>query len=108
MALMIGLLAERYHTVMRHRIQEYYDTSIRDSLTGPLNRRGAVATIDKALSRHRGSNATLLIGVDNLKMVNDLRGHVAGDAVIARTAETLRQSIREGDACARLGGDEFP
>jgi diguanylate cyclase (GGDEF)-like protein len=107
MALMIGLLAERYHSVMRHRIREYYDMSIRDSLTGLLNRRGAVAAIDKALSRHTGSNATLLIDVDNLKMINDVRGHVAGDAVIARTAETIRESIREGDECARLGGDEF-
>ena len=104
LALMIGFFAERYHSVMRHRIQEYYDTSIRDSLTGLLNRRGAVAAIDKALTRHPGKNATLLIDVDNLKMINDLHGHVAGDAVIARTAETIRQSIREGDVCARLGG----
>jgi len=96
LALMIGFLAERYHSAMRHRIQEYYDTSIRDSLTGLLNRRGAVAAIDKSLARHTGSNATLLVDVDNLKMINDLRGHVAGDAVIARTAETIRQSIREG------------
>ena len=107
LALMIGFFAERYHSVMRHRIQEYYDTSIRDSLTGLLNRRGAVAAINKALTRHPGKNATLLIDVDNLKMINDLHGHVAGDAVIARTAETIRQSIREGDVCARLGGDEF-
>jgi diguanylate cyclase (GGDEF)-like protein len=59
------------------------------------------------LARHTGSNATLLLDVDNLKMINDLRGHVAGDAVIARTAEAIRQSIRQGDECARLGGDEF-
>jgi len=69
LALMIGFFAERYHSVMRHRIQEYYDTSIRDSLTGLLNRRGAVAAIDKALTRHPGGNATLLIDVDNLKMI---------------------------------------
>jgi diguanylate cyclase (GGDEF)-like protein len=106
-ALLIGLLAERYHSAMHHRLREYYDTSIRDSLTGMLNRRGAVAAINKALTRHSGTNATLLIDVDNLKMINDLRGHVAGDAVIALTAETIRQSIREGDDCARLGGDEF-
>ena len=49
LALMIGFLAERYHSVMRHRIQEYYHTSIRDSLTGLLNRRGAVAAINEAL-----------------------------------------------------------
>lgn len=107
LALMIGLLAERYHSIMRHRIQEYYETSIRDSLTGLLNRRGAVDAINQALTQRHGEHATLLIDVDNLKMINDLRGHVAGDAVIARTAETIREVIREGDVCARLGGDEF-
>lgn len=107
LALLIGLLVERYHSTMRHRMDELYDSSIRDSLTGLLNRRGAIEVIDKSLARHTGTNATLLIDVDNLKMINDLRGHVAGDAVIARTADVICQSIREGDECARLGGDEF-
>jgi diguanylate cyclase (GGDEF)-like protein len=107
LALAIGALVALYHGAMRHRIQEFYETSIRDSLTGLLNRRGAMEVINKSLTRHAGSNATLLIDVDNLKMINDLRGHVAGDAVIARTADAIRQSIREGDECARLGGDEF-
>jgi diguanylate cyclase (GGDEF)-like protein len=107
LALVIGLLVERYHSAMRHRIDELYDSSIRDSLTGLLNRRGAIEVINKSLARHTGTNATLLVDVDNLKMINDLRGHVAGDAVIARTADVICQSIREGDECARLGGDEF-
>jgi diguanylate cyclase (GGDEF)-like protein len=107
LALVIGFLVERYHSAMRHRLQELYDSSIRDSLTGLLNRRGAIEAINKSLAQHTGSNATLLIDIDNLKMINDLRGHVAGDAVIARTANSIRESIREGDVCARLGGDEF-
>jgi diguanylate cyclase (GGDEF)-like protein len=49
----------------------------------------------------------LLVDIDNLKMINDRHGHVAGDTVIARAAEAIRQSIRYGDDCARLGGDEF-
>jgi diguanylate cyclase (GGDEF)-like protein len=40
-------------------------------------------------------------------MINDRHGHVLGDAVIARTAAAIGQSIREGDYYARLGGDEF-
>ena len=49
----------------------------------------------------------LLVDIDNLKMINDLRGHATGDAVIALTAEAVRESIRAGDQCARFGGDEF-
>jgi diguanylate cyclase (GGDEF)-like protein len=107
LALVIGLLMERYHSAMRHRMDALYESSIRDSLTGLLNRRGAVGVINKSLAHNVGSNATLLIDVDNLKMINDRRGHVAGDVVIACTAEVIRQSIREGDTCARIGGDEF-
>jgi len=49
----------------------------------------------------------LLVDINNLKMINDMRGHVTGDAAIARTAQAIRESIREGDECARMGGDEF-
>ena len=107
LALIIGFLVERYHSAMRYRMQALYDSSIRDSLTGLLNRRGAIGVINKSLAQIIGSNATLLIDVDDLKKINDLRGHVAGDVVIACTAEVIRQSIREGDTCARIGGDEF-
>jgi diguanylate cyclase (GGDEF)-like protein len=107
LALAIGYLVTRYYSAMRHRMQEFYENSIRDSLTGLLNRRGAIEAITKSLARHPGTNATLLVDIDNLKMINDLRGHIAGDAVIVRTADAIRESVRDGDDCARLGGDEF-
>ena len=107
LALVIGYLVARYYSAMQGRMQQLYDSSIRDSLTGLLNRRGAMDTIGKSLARHQASNAMLLVDVDNLKMINDLRGHATGDAVIALTAEAVRESIRDGDICARFGGDEF-
>ena len=106
-ALVIGYLVALYYSAMYHRMQELYDSSIRDSLTGLLNRRGAIATIGKSLARHQASNAMLVVDVDNLKMINDLRGHATGDAVIALTAEAVRESVRAADQCARFGGDEF-
>lgn len=106
-ALLIGALISLCHASLHRRMEELYDKSIRDSLTGLLNRRGAMETINTALARDTGTNATLLLDIDNLKLINDLRGHVTGDAVIARTALAIRESIRDGDECARLGGDEF-
>ena len=106
-ALVIGLLVTLYDSAIRRRIQELYDCSIRDGLTGLLNRRGAMDAINGSLTRHAASIASLLVDIDNLKKVNDVRGHVAGDAVITCTAEVIRESIREGDECARVGGDEF-
>jgi diguanylate cyclase (GGDEF)-like protein len=106
-ALVIGYLVARCHSAMHNRVQELYETSIRDGLTGLLNRRGAMETIGKSLTSLDASNATLLVDIDNLKIINDMHGHATGDAVIAITAEAIRESIRDGDVCARMGGDEF-
>ena len=107
LALVIGYLVALYYSAMHNRMQQLYDSSIRDSLTGLLNRRGAIDAIGRSAARHGASKVTLLVDIDNLKMINDLRGHATGDAVIALTAEAVRESVREGDVCARFGGDEF-
>ena len=105
-SLIIGYLVAAYHFVIRGRLQELYDMSTQDGLTGLLNRRGALDRIGKLLKRG-ASSATLLVDIDNLKMINDVRGHATGDAVIAVTGEAIRRSVRDGDVCARVGGDEF-
>jgi diguanylate cyclase (GGDEF)-like protein len=106
-SLMIGYLFARHYSDLHNRMQQLYEISIRDSLTGLLNRRGAMDTIAKSLIRHRSSNAMLLVDIDNLKVINDLRGHATGDAVIALTGQIVCESIRANDNCARIGGDEF-
>ena len=106
-SVIIGYLLAIYHFDLNHRMQEHYHTSIRDGLTGLLNRRGAVDAIGKSLARRTASYAVLLVDIDNLKAINDTQGHAMGDAVIGAVAEAIRSSIREGDDCARLGGDEF-
>jgi diguanylate cyclase (GGDEF)-like protein len=40
-------------------------------------------------------------------MINDMRGHATGDAIIAIIADAIRDSICEGDECARIGDDKF-
>jgi diguanylate cyclase (GGDEF)-like protein len=106
LALGIGYVVAVYHSAISRRIHDLYDSSIRDSLTGMLNRRGAMHVVKKALESHAGSSAMLLVDIDNLKIINDLRGHSTGDAVVARTADAIRRSLRPRDDCARLG-DEF-
>lgn len=106
-ALIIGYIIALYHFDLNHRIQEHYHTSIRDGLTGLLNRRGALDAIRRSLALRTASYATLLVDIDDLKALNDTSGHAHGDAVIGALASIIRESIREGDDCARLGGDEF-
>ena len=101
-ALIIGYIIALYHFDLNHRIEEHYHTSIRDGLTGLLNRRGALDAIRRSLERRTASYATLLVDIGNLKTLNDTAGHAHGDAVIGTLAAIVRESIREGDDCARL------
>ena len=45
--------------------------------------------------------------MDQLKPINDERGHAAGDRAIAAVAAVIREELRETDFGARYGGDEF-
>jgi len=49
----------------------------------------------------------MVIDIDGLKEVNDRRGHQAGDTLIRKVAEILRERVRATDLVARLSGDEF-
>lgn len=81
-----------------------------DSLTGLLNRRRFRAELDQYVSfsaRYGGQGAVMVIDIDGLKEVNDKLGHQAGDRLIRRVAEVLRERVRATDLVARLSGDEF-
>jgi len=81
-----------------------------DPLTGLLNRRAfldALATRLGHLRRYQRQGALLYIDLDNFKVVNDRRGHAAGDAALIGLAKVLAAGGRSGDTASRLGGDEF-
>ena len=48
-----------------------------------------------------------MIDLDDLKTVNDTRGHQVGDECLQTLARALGQSFRGGDRAYRVGGDEF-
>lgn len=45
--------------------------------------------------------------IDNLKPINDLHGHAAGDVAISTVAHAIRSLVRADDLIFRWGGDEF-
>jgi diguanylate cyclase (GGDEF)-like protein len=81
-----------------------------DPLTGLLNRNGffAAAVREHAIAQRSGNRLTLVVlDLDGFKQINDLRGHVVGDGVLADLGRAWRERLRAGDILARHGGDEF-
>lgn len=81
----------------------------RDPLTGLYNRHGFEQARELLLraSPNGTPHSLLLIDRDHFKPVNDTAGHGAGDALLCRLAQLLREQVRSQDIVARLGGDEF-
>jgi diguanylate cyclase (GGDEF)-like protein len=77
-----------------------------DPGTGLGNRRELMRALDEALERN-ADGVFLVLDLDHFKRVNDLHGHLAGDKVLLRVAETLRKASSADACCARTGGDEF-
>ncbi|WP_449105419.1 sensor domain-containing diguanylate cyclase [Pseudomonas mohnii] len=92
------------------RAERFEAQALRDALTGLYNRAGweQLATSQDGRNRRYGkSSGILVIDLDDLKLVNDSKGHAAGDELIRCAANALTHASRIDDIVSRLGGDEF-
>jgi PAS domain S-box-containing protein len=81
-----------------------------DALTELPNRSNLLDHLRQVLlaSTRSGKIGTLLFcDLDNFKLLNDTRGHAAGDELLRAVAQRLLHAVRAVDLVARLGGDEF-
>lgn len=82
----------------------------RDSLTGLLNKRSFLEYARKWIDREVGDKSTFalyMLDLNNLKAINDLYGHSAGDKTIVSLASALEAVFASPAICCRIGGDEF-
>ena len=89
------------------RLQHLADT---DALTGLYNVRYFRQQLHRNLEmykRYRIPFALLMLDLDSLKELNDIRGHHSGDAALKHLAAILSTEKRETDVAVRYGGDEF-
>lgn len=92
------------------RADRLQNEAFTDALTGLYNRRGwdqLLAEEEESCANYGFPACVVVIDLDNLKTVNDSLGHGAGDVLIQRAGQILRQETRKHDVVARIGGDEF-
>lgn len=81
-----------------------------DTLTGISNRRAFLEHAEhifKSCQRYQTNMTLLMLDLDLFKNINDKYGHLGGDQVLSRFAETVKIELRESDLFGRLGGEEF-
>ena len=111
----LGMLSDV--TLERQAEAELRYQALHDSLTGLPNRMLLVDRLEMAAHRQERADrvdpddrpglAVLFLDLDDFKVVNDSRGHEAGDRLLVEVAGRLSGAVRETDTVARLGGDEF-
>ncbi len=81
-----------------------------DSITNLPNARSLEEALEREIARCRRTGKSICVAcidLDNFKSINDHYGHVAGDSLLRRVSESIRDNIRASDFPARVGGDEF-
>jgi diguanylate cyclase (GGDEF)-like protein/PAS domain S-box-containing protein len=104
-----GLAQVQDITERKLATEELADLVLQDPLTGLGNRRALLADLQGRLDRVTAEAPMMLqlFDLDGFKTYNDTYGHPAGDSLLTRMAQRLRDGL-EGRATAyRMGGDEF-
>lgn len=87
-----------------------FESATYEGLTGLRRREAILEQLEREVARARRYQRPLTIGMvdlDEFKVVNERWGHLAGDTVLKRVAQTLSSGLRSSDLIGRYGGDEF-
>jgi len=96
--------------ISSYQLKRFKESSIRDHLTGLLNRRYFDATLEDKIVRGTSKGFTygvMLMDIDNFKRYNDQYSHATGDVILQRVALFLSDTLERHAIVCRHGGDEF-
>jgi diguanylate cyclase (GGDEF)-like protein len=86
------------------------DLAMRDDLTKAFNRRFFESYLDEEIERSRRYGtlfSIIFLDLDDLKMVNNVYGHLTGSRTLQEVAKRVLSAVRGIDKVVRFGGDEF-
>ena len=95
---------------LQKRMEQLEHQATHDVLTGLENRRKLDKRLIEANEQFKKDAIPYVfcaLDLDRFKVVNDVSGHVAGDAMLVQIAKMLKHSVRSNDHVIRMGGDEF-
>lgn len=105
----LGASAQRIAELER-QLAVAHKASMTDALTSLPNRRAFDAMVLDHAGQAMNSGealALLMIDIDHFKRINDVWGHMVGDAVIRHVGLTISQHSKHPARAARYGGEEF-
>lgn len=104
------LTSARIEEELDHALRKADAASRTDALTGVWNRAHfeSAGPLEAERARRYATPLSLLIfDIDHFKLINDRRGHAAGDGVIQHVARQAAAVLRSNDLLFRWGGEEF-
>ncbi|HPA63094.1 MAG TPA: diguanylate cyclase [Spirochaetota bacterium] len=106
------LLLSRIKTNAKNYIllNEVKQLAITDVLTSLYNRRHTMERLEDEIEkskRYENPLSVMMIDVDHFKRINDEFGHLSGDVVLKKIAESITKTLRDFDIVGRFGGEEF-
>ena len=105
-----AIISGAYASAMVHLLMgQILRMANRDALTGVLNRAGLMTITERPGPPESLVQpvSVVVLDLDGFKLLNDSRGHLAGDAMLVEVGRYLVSQCRTSDVVARTGGDEF-
>lgn len=106
---LVNAFSEMSSKVRTRQIELEYH-ALHDSLTSLPNRTlllNRIAYNIRASKRDERNFSLLILDLDDFKEVNDTLGHIAGDNLLIKVGDRVKNVLRDVDTVARIGGDEF-
>jgi diguanylate cyclase (GGDEF)-like protein/putative nucleotidyltransferase with HDIG domain len=113
---LLNILSEHAAAAIQNvrRMEQHRELAYTDALTGASNSRGLIRHLERLTYPADGTRpgagqpfSLLMLDLDRFKEVNDTLGHLRGDELLKRVAQTLTEVARPDDVVCRYAGDEF-
>lgn len=121
---LIAVMLQSNRRTADRTLRRIAHAAVFDPVTGARNVRGfrqelstAVAAVEQrpaspsatpaGVAGHEPVPALAIVDIDDFRAVNNLGGHIAGDAVLRETAARMRASVGESGTVYRIDSDEF-